>query len=399
VNKINPRKLILSSVLVALFAFLIWMVTSGVDVITVYGATRQIPYTYDTGVFNITDLSIKEGDYSTDIIGFIQNVDPYLNTIKGVSLKIEMYDRNNHLIDVAESGYSSSLPDTFEPQRKSAFKISIDKNNDLDHINIQILATDWGTPTPPSTPDLSSETNRTFKDCYSDAAKDLSYRMLFVPTKLKLNVTDPGINKTLTNMCNFYHEKSGLWANITDPRYQNTIGQHIQEFYQKYESTFPESFKQFLEYNSSNRPYIGIVGVSLTPDLSKHIGLNQTKGFLLTSITRGSPAEKTGLRAGSTTITYNGTDIDIGGDIIVKIDNQSVSKIEDIMAYVSQKHPGDNVHLTILRDNIIREPDLILGQTPNQPISQNEGNKNQEDLYDECVSVAGKSFCDFLFKK
>lgn len=25
--------------------------------------------------------------------------------------------------------------------------------------------------------------------------------------------------------------------------------------------------------------------------------------------------------------------------------------------------------------------------------------KNQEELYNECVSVAGKSFCDFLFKK
>src|SRR5213593_2960914 len=143
-DEINRRKLILSNVLVALVAFLIWMVASGLDVITVYGATRQIPYTYDTGIFNITDLSIKEGDYSTNIIGFIQNVDPNLNTIKGVSLKIEMYDRINHLIDVAESGYSS-LPATFLPQTKSAFKIPIDKNNELDHLNIQILAQDWGT--------------------------------------------------------------------------------------------------------------------------------------------------------------------------------------------------------------------------------------------------------------
>jgi AbiV family abortive infection protein len=37
----------------------------------------------------------------------------------------------------------------------------------------------------------------------------------------------------------------------------------------------------------------------------------------------------------------------------------------------------DNEHLTILRDNIIREPDLILGQMPSQLTSQNDGNKNQ----------------------
>ncbi|TLX90879.1 MAG: PDZ domain-containing protein [Thaumarchaeota archaeon] len=309
-NRTNARKLILSNGLVASVPLFIWMVTSGLDVATVYGATRLIPYTYDRGSFNITDLSIKEGDYSTDIIGFIQNVDPDLRTIKGVSLHIEMYDRNNHLIDIAESGYSSSLPSYFLPQDKSAFKIPIDKNSELDHLHIQILAQDWGT-------------SNTYPD-----------------------------------------------QNIS------TVGNY-----------------------SSDRPYIGIIGLSLTPDLSKQIGLNQTKGFLLTSITKGSPADKTGLRAGTNTTTINGRDVNVGGDIILKIDNQSVFKIEDIMAYVSQKHPGDTVHLTILRDNIIREPDLILGQMPSQPTSQNDGNKNREQLYNECVNVAGKSLCDFLFKR
>jgi hypothetical protein len=75
-SKINPRKLILSNVLVALalFAFLIWMVTSGLDVITVYGVTKPIPFTYDRGAFNITDLSIKEGDYSTDLVGMMKQI-------------------------------------------------------------------------------------------------------------------------------------------------------------------------------------------------------------------------------------------------------------------------------------------------------------------------------------
>jgi hypothetical protein len=314
-NRTNARKLILSNGIVASVALFIWMVTSGVDVTTVYGATKPIPFTYDRGVFNITDLSIKEGDYSTDIIGFIQNVDPYLNTIKGVSLKLEMYDRNNHLIDVTESGYSS-LPAEFRPQGKYAFKIPIDKNNDLDHLHIQILAQDWGTS--------------------------------YIPPPPNENVS--------------------------------AVGSNLSGNY------------------SSDRPWIGILGLGLSPDISKQLGLNQTKGFLITSITKGSPAEKYGLKGGSIISTIDGRDVNVGGDIILKIDNQSVSKIEDIMAYVSQKHAGDNVHLTILRDNVIREPDLILGQLPSQ--FQNDNNKdNPQELYDECVSVAGKSFCDFLFKR
>jgi hypothetical protein len=60
-NRTNARKLILSNGLVASVALFIWMVTSGMDVTTVYGATKPIPYTYDRGVFNITDVSIKTG--------------------------------------------------------------------------------------------------------------------------------------------------------------------------------------------------------------------------------------------------------------------------------------------------------------------------------------------------
>jgi PDZ domain len=313
-NRTNATKLILSSVLVALVALFIWMVTDGFNFPNMNAEAANlmagnVVVGYDDSVFNITDVSIKyDNVWGPTMIGLIQNKDPF-NTIEGVSLSVQMYDKNNHLIGVMKGYPQASY---INPNQKTAFEIQSGDEDirNIDHVFIEILATDCGSAT-----------------------------------------ANPSENVS-------------------------TVGNY-----------------------SSDRPYMGIVGLSLTPDLAKHIGLNQTKGFLLTSITRGSPAEKTGLRAGSTTITYNGTDIDIGGDIIVKIDNQSVSKIEDIMAYVSQKHPGDNVHLTILRDNIIREPDLILGQMPSQPISQNEGNKNQEELYNECVKVGGKSLCDFLFKR
>jgi S1-C subfamily serine protease len=177
-------------------------------------------------------------------------------------------------------------------------------------------------------------------------------------------------------------------------------------------NTISKVATSLIQNGSYHHPYIGIVGLSLTSDLSKQIGLNQTKGFLITGITKGSPADKSGLRAGSTTTTINGRDVEVGGDIILKIDNREVSKIDDILAYLeSQKHVGDKVHFTILRDNEIKELDLILGDRPspakldasndfsNRLPPQNDNNKNQEELYNECVNVAGKSLCDFLFKR
>jgi S1-C subfamily serine protease len=178
-------------------------------------------------------------------------------------------------------------------------------------------------------------------------------------------------------------------------------------------NTISKIATSLVQNGSYHHPYIGIVGLSLSPDLSKQIGLNETKGFLITSITKGSPGDKSGLRAGSTTTTYNGRDVDVGGDIILKIDNREVSKIDDILAYLeTEKQVGDKVHLTILRDNAIRELDLTLGERPeqvkidsslndfsNRVPPQNGDNNNPEELYDECVSVAGKSLCDFLFKR
>ena len=178
-------------------------------------------------------------------------------------------------------------------------------------------------------------------------------------------------------------------------------------------NTISKVANSLIQTGSYRHPYIGIVGVSLAPDLSKQIGVTQTKGFLVTSITEGSPAEKADLQAGSTTETFNGREINTGGDIILKIDNREVTKIDDILAYLeSQKQVGDQVHLTILRDNAIRELDLVLGERPspdkidsslndlpNQLPPQNGDSNYPEELYDECVNVAGKSFCDFLFKR
>lgn len=179
-------------------------------------------------------------------------------------------------------------------------------------------------------------------------------------------------------------------------------------------NTINKVVQSLIQTGSYRHPYIGIIGVSLTPDLAKQIGLTQTKGFLVTSITKGSPAEKADLRAGTTTKTLNGRDFDVGGDIILKIDNRDVTKIDDILAYLeSQKHVGDKIHLTILRDNTIRELDLVLGERPSPdkidsplndspnrlPPPQNGNGNSPEELYDECVRVAGKSFCDFLFRK
>jgi hypothetical protein len=73
-NRTNTRKLILSNGLVASVALFICLVTSDVDVTSVYGATRPIPYTYDRGTFNITDL-FQQDDSIQVLLHYLQTME------------------------------------------------------------------------------------------------------------------------------------------------------------------------------------------------------------------------------------------------------------------------------------------------------------------------------------
>ena len=103
-------------------------------------------------------------------------------------------------------------------------------------------------------------------------------------------------------------------------------------------------------------PWLGISGTDVTPEIAESLGFNQSRGFLVTDITSGSPADKAGIRGGYKIDNINGREIALGGDIIVAIDNNTVRKIDDILSYLErEKNVGDKVQLTVLRNGSIQE--------------------------------------------
>ena len=79
-----------------------------------------------------------------------------------------------------------------------------------------------------------------------------------------------------------------------------------------------------LKNGSYEHPYMGITGITVSPEISNATHLNDTKGILVVDITADSPADKAGIRGGDVLTTVDGQDIRLGGDIIVAIDDQSV---------------------------------------------------------------------------
>jgi len=165
------------------------------------------------------------------------------------------------------------------------------------------------------------------------------------------------------------------------------------------------------------RPALGINGINMTPELAERMNQTQSqKGFLIEDIIAGGPADLAGIRGGYKVANVNGSDINLGGDIVVGIDERNVNTIHDIQSYLDTKKVGDNVQIKIIRDSqeitvplklgtlegdqALREQ-APLGQLPQLPFSQEGpfGGDLLDDMYNQCVEGAGKEVCDQLFGK
>jgi S1-C subfamily serine protease len=111
-------------------------------------------------------------------------------------------------------------------------------------------------------------------------------------------------------------------------------------------------------------PYLGISAPAEIRLLEQEVlNLPRSTGVYITEITPGSPADRAGLRTGSTPSNISG--MYSGGDLIIAIDGHEVRTFSEMLSYLlSYTSPGDLVTLTILRDGSEMEVQLTLGSRP-----------------------------------
>jgi S1-C subfamily serine protease len=113
-------------------------------------------------------------------------------------------------------------------------------------------------------------------------------------------------------------------------------------------------------------PWLGISGISVDPDLADSLNLTTHSGFLIENIVSDSPASKAGLHASNMTTTIDGIKYKYGGDIIIGVDNNPVSKLEDLLNYLQDyKSVGDKMTVQIIRENKTMEVTMTLQERPN----------------------------------
>jgi S1-C subfamily serine protease len=132
-------------------------------------------------------------------------------------------------------------------------------------------------------------------------------------------------------------------------------------------NTIAQVVPSLITTGSYQHPWLGVAGMDMAPGIASRLGLDQPRGFLVMDVVAGSPAEKAGIQRGEEDAVIDGISVKLGGDVILAIDNNTVRKIDDILAYVeTKKSVGDELKLTILRDGQTMELTATLLPRPSQ---------------------------------
>lgn len=127
--------------------------------------------------------------------------------------------------------------------------------------------------------------------------------------------------------------------------------------------------QQLIESGQVRYPFLGITSQDdlNLGEIADDARLPVKSGVLVIDVTEGGPADRAGLRGGSTTrvLTWRGRQIPLGGDIIVALNGQPVRDFQELIAQLNETaKPGDAVTLRVVRDGNQTDIRVTLGERP-----------------------------------
>jgi S1-C subfamily serine protease len=132
-------------------------------------------------------------------------------------------------------------------------------------------------------------------------------------------------------------------------------------------SLVKRSIAQLREDGEAEYAYIGVSSQPLYPQLARRLGLDTTFGGLISEVVSDGPAEEAGLRGGEDKLRFQAARYLTGGDVILQVEGRDIVRPDDLAEVIATRQPGDEVTLTILRDNEREQVELTLGERPDNP--------------------------------
>ena len=139
-----------------------------------------------------------------------------------------------------------------------------------------------------------------------------------------------------------------------------------------------------VEFGAVSRGFLGVSISDIDDIMAKALGMNDKNGALVAQVVEDSPADEAGIEE---------------QDVILKVNNKTVTSASKLKLLISSNHPGDNVRLSILRDKRKKTINLKLGTYPGEEDISNKAKDSFENDYDLLGLIIGDSNNGIKIKK
>ena len=90
-----------------------------------------------------------------------------------------------------------------------------------------------------------------------------------------------------------------------------------------------------LQYGKVRRAVLGVLMMTVDEKVAEEMKLSSSTGVYISEVSKGSAAEKAGIKA---------------GDILIKVDGRDIRDASALQVVINSYHPGDKAEITVLRD-------------------------------------------------
>lgn len=104
-----------------------------------------------------------------------------------------------------------------------------------------------------------------------------------------------------------------------------------------------------IESGKVEHPFIGVIGLSMTPEIAAERGLSVKEGAIVEDFSKGSTAERAGLKS---------------GDVIVELNGEKIRSMDDLILQVRRTRVGTTVKVTVVRGTGRKTLDVVIGEKP-----------------------------------
>ena len=146
----------------------------------------------------------------------------------------------------------------------------------------------------------------------------------------------------------------------------------------------PQTVERFEWSTAKGR--LGVMVMSLTPELRKHFGAPEDRGVLVAHVESGTPAKMAGIEV---------------GDVIVEVHGKKIDAAPDVLSALADVGKGEHTKIELVRDGKSRTLDATLADNGTagmmwSPPWLRDWQKPLDQAKSDKDSTAGSSFVDRL---